>query len=114
MRSGVNALSAAGGTPSGDGTRERTLKYYMRHVTCHMKVVQTELSEPEYALLAEYARRRSDSIKNVVREAIRRLALSEEVDPDDPIFKLGPLVKRTGKTEDLSDRHDHYLYGWDR
>ncbi len=79
-----------------------------------MKVVQTELSEREYALLAAYARRRSESIKNVVREAIRRLVRSEEVDRRDPIFKMGSLVNRTGKTEDLSDRHDQYLYAWDR
>ena len=79
-----------------------------------MKVVQTELSESEYALLAEYARHRSETIKTVVREAIRRLAISEEVYPQDPIFKMGPLVKRAGSWEDLSERLDYYLYGWER
>jgi hypothetical protein len=35
------------------------------------------------------------------------------VNPDDPIFRIFPLVRKARHT-DGSDRHDYYLYGWDK
>ena len=78
-----------------------------------MKVVKTWVSDTEYAVLAEYARSRKTTIKDAVREAIRKLTLKEEVDPESPIFKLFPLTKKKGRHDDASERHDFYLYGRD-
>ncbi len=55
-----------------------------------MKVVQTEVSDMEHALLEAYVTPRRTSIKEAVREAIRKLALRDEVDPNDPIFEAFP------------------------
>jgi len=79
-----------------------------------MKVVQTQVSETEYAILEAYAKSHDRTIKEAVREAIRNLTLNDSVDPDDPIFKLFPLTRKKGKHSDASERHDLYLYGWDK
>jgi hypothetical protein len=75
-----------------------------------MKVVQTTLTEAEHRLLEEYARRRSKTIKEVVREAVRAVVESE-VAPQDPIFAAAPVSKKTGKKDNGSVEHDRYLYG---
>jgi hypothetical protein len=79
-----------------------------------MKVVQTQVSETEYAILEAYAKSHEKTIKETVREAIRKLTLNDSVDPDDPIFKMFPLTRKKGKHPDASERHDLYLYGWDK
>jgi len=79
-----------------------------------MKVVQTQVSDTEYAVLAEYARSHKKTIKDAVREAIRELTLNDEVDPESPIFKMFPLTRKRGRHEDASERHDFYLYGRDQ
>jgi hypothetical protein len=79
-----------------------------------MKVVQTEVSDTEHALLAEYAKAHKTTIKEAVREAIRKLTLRDQVDPGSPIFTMFPLTRKKGRHEDASERHDFYLYGWDK
>ena len=86
----------------------------MKHVTSHMKVVQTEVSDTEHALLAEYARAHKTTIKAAVRQAIRRLAIRDEVDPKDPIFTAFPVARKRGRHPDASERVDFYLYGWEK
>lgn len=75
-----------------------------------MRVVQTTLTDEEHRLLEEYAKRRSKSIKEVVREAVKS-AVEGGVFPDDPVFSEPPTSKRTGKSDDGSTGHDRYLYG---
>jgi hypothetical protein len=75
-----------------------------------MKVVQTTLSEAEHRLLEEYAKRRSKTIKEVVREAVRSVVEGGLI-PDDPIFSGSPSSRRTGKRDNGSVGHDRYLYG---
>ncbi len=77
------------------------------------KVVQTELSDTEYALLVAYAEAHKMTIKEATRLAIRKLAIRDEVDPKDPIFRMFPLAEES-RIKDGSERHDYYLYGWDK
>jgi hypothetical protein len=79
-----------------------------------MRVVQTQVTDTEYALLASYARARKTSIKEAVREAIRAVTAQDAVDPGDPLFRAFPVAKKRGVHSDASERHDLYLYGWDR
>lgn len=79
-----------------------------------MKVVQTQISDTEYAVLAEYARSHKTTIKDAVRAAIRKLTLRDQVDPESPIFKMFPLTRKKGQHDDASERHDAYLYGRDK
>ncbi|MEM2902734.1 MAG: hypothetical protein QXO32_08420 [Candidatus Bathyarchaeia archaeon] len=74
-----------------------------------MKVVQTTLSEAEHKLLEDYARNRGKTIKEAVREAIG-LMLKGKVMPEDPIFKEPPAAPPTGQREQVSTKHDEYLY----
>jgi hypothetical protein len=76
-----------------------------------MKVAQTELSETEYRMLLEYAKKKKLTLKEVLREGALRIALQEEVHRDDPIFTEEPAAKATGKKERTSAEHDKYLYG---
>lgn len=76
-----------------------------------MKVVQTEVSETEYSLLAAYAKLHGKTLKDAVREAIRNLTLRDEVDPEDPIFRAFPLTKKKPRWPDASEKVDVYLYG---
>jgi hypothetical protein len=75
-----------------------------------MRVVQTTLTEEEHKLLEEYARKKSKSIKEVVREAVRSMVEGKVV-PEDPIFSRPPASRKTGKNDDGSVEHDRYLYG---
>ncbi len=74
-----------------------------------MKVVQTTVAEAEHKLLEEFARKNSKSVKEVLRMATRRI-LEADVNRDDPIFTEPPAAKKTGKTDDGSERHGEYLY----
>ncbi len=76
-----------------------------------MKVAQTELNEAEYRLLVQYAEKQGLTLKEALREATRRLVLSDKVDPDDPFFTHPPVVPKTGRKERTSEEHDKYLYG---
>ena len=74
-----------------------------------MRVVQTTLTEAEHKLLEEYAKKNSQTIKEVVRQAIRS-TVEGSVDPHDPIFAQPPSSKRTGKRDTTSVDHDKILY----
>ncbi len=76
-----------------------------------MKVVQTVLSDSEHKLLEEYAARTSKTIKEIVKEAIRRTIVADNVSPKDSLFVEPPSSKKTGKSDDGSVKHDLYLYG---
>lgn len=78
-----------------------------------MRIVQTELSETEHALLEAYVKARGTTIKGAVRAAIRRLTLPDQVDPQDPIFKAFPLTRKKGRITDGSENLDRHLYGRD-
>lgn len=75
-----------------------------------MKVVQTTLSEAEHRLLEEYARKNSKTIKEVLRQAIRK-TVEEDVNPQDPIFTRSASSSLTGKKDRGSVDHDRFLYG---
>ena len=74
-------------------------------------MVQTTISETEHKLLEEYARRNSKTIKEVLKEAIRKTILDDRVDLKDPLFTEPPSSRKTGKKDDGSEKHDLYLYG---
>jgi len=76
-----------------------------------MKVAQTELTEAEYKLLQEYAKKKKLTLKEILREGALKVALQDEVYQDDPIFSEGPVAKASGKRERTSVEHDKYLYG---
>lgn len=76
-----------------------------------MKIAQTELTETEYKLLKEYARKKKLTLKEILRQGALKVALQDEVYRDDPIFAQGPVVKASGKRERTSVEHDKYLYG---
>jgi hypothetical protein len=78
-----------------------------------MRVVQTELSATEHALLEAYVKARGTTIKEAVRAAIRRLTLPDQVDPKDPIFHAFPLTRKKARITDGSEHLDRYLYGRD-
>lgn len=75
-----------------------------------MKVAQTELTEAEYSLLANYAEKHGLSLKEALREATRLLVLTDKVDPQDPIFSLS-IIPGSGKKQNIARDHDKYLYG---
>ncbi len=75
-----------------------------------MRVVQTEVTETEHALLEAYVKERGTTIKEVLREAVRRLALPDRVDPADPVFHAFPLTRRKARITDGSEKLDRYLY----
>jgi hypothetical protein len=82
----------------------------MRNGTCRMKVVQTTLTEAEHKLLEEYSRKNSKTIKEVLREAIRKM-VEEDVNAQDPIFASPASSGRTGRKDTGSKEHDKLLYG---
>ncbi|MGI0150032.1 MAG: hypothetical protein ACREDF_10955 [Thermoplasmata archaeon] len=76
-----------------------------------MRIVQTEVSDTEHALLTKYAKAHKTTIKAAVRQAIRRLAIKDEIDSNDPIFTNFPVARKKGRHPDASERVDFYLYG---
>lgn len=87
------------------------VEYYISDDECKMKIVQTSLTETEHKLLEEYAKKNSMTIKEVVKEAIRRAILERSVDKEDSLFTMPPSSKKTGVRDDGSKKHDMYLYG---
>ncbi len=73
-----------------------------------MKVVRTEVSSEEHALLVQRAKESQKSLKELLRAIIRSYLSSEGVDADNPFFAL----KFKGeKGERGSVDHDATLYG---
>lgn len=56
-----------------------------------MTVVRIRLPELEYELLRRRARSEHRPIRDVVREAIRVHALTDTIDPFEPIFASSPI-----------------------
>jgi len=75
-----------------------------------MKLVQTALPDDEYRLLRERANKEGKSMKQVVREALRAHLLPDRVNPDDPIFRAFPLIRRKGRRTTGSLDHDRILH----
>ncbi|MCS4542141.1 MAG: hypothetical protein HY929_07480 [Euryarchaeota archaeon] len=74
-----------------------------------MKVVQTKLEKEEYKALLAALRAKRLSLKDGLREAIRRYIIHEiEINAGDPFFTEPPSGK-SGVT-DISEKHDKYLY----
>ena len=101
---------AASESPLHDMVEDKMLYMDILHLTC-MRVVQTQVTDTEYALLAAYARAKNTTIKEAVREAIRVVATRDAVDPDDPFFRAFPVTRKKGRHRDASENHDRYLYG---
>ena len=72
------------------------------------KNVQTELPEEEYRMLVKAAKEKNISIKEGVREAVRRSIETGLPFSEDPLFGLKPV--KTGVITD-SSRLDEELYG---
>ena len=75
-----------------------------------MKLVQTAVPDDEYRLLRERASKEGKSMKQVAREALRAHLLPDRVNPDDPIFRAFPLIRREGRRTAGSVDHDRILY----
>jgi hypothetical protein len=76
-----------------------------------MKVVRTRLSEHEYELLRGRAQSEHRPLQDVVRDAIRKHVIADEVDPTDPMFvELAPRRVTPGHDRS-SERIDELLYG---
>ena len=74
------------------------------------KRTQVYFPEKLYRDVQKRAKAEAKSVAAVVREAVRKYLAEKEVDwENDPIFKLVGIMK-TGTT-DLSENHDHYIYG---
>ncbi len=78
---------------------------------CNMRVIQTELSETEHAMLARYARDKGKTIEEVVRELVRGLVLSDRVHSSDPVFSEPRVGAKRGVRDKTSTDHDKILYG---
>lgn len=76
-----------------------------------MKVVRTRVPEQEYVLLVEYAARTEKTLQQALRDAIRKLVLEGEVDPQDPVFALTPGGRPSARKRRISEQHDEFLYG---
>ena len=76
-----------------------------------LKVVQTRLTSIEYELLRKYAESRGLTIAEALREIVRKQVLEGEVHADDPLFTKGPVVRGKRIEEEISERHDEFLYG---
>lgn len=77
-----------------------------------MKLIQTSVADEEYQMLRQRAAKEGKSMKAVAREAIHAHLLPDRTNPDDPIFHLGPLIrkKRGEKATWYSRDHDDVLY----
>jgi hypothetical protein len=76
-----------------------------------MRVIQIELTEPEHALLTRYARENGKTKKEVVRELVRGLVLSDRVRSGDTLFSEPPVGAKRGIKDTTSTDHDKVLYG---
>ena len=77
-----------------------------------MKLVQTTSPDEEHQMPRRHATKEDESMKAVAREAIRAHLLPDRVNPEDPIFQFGPLIRRRrgDKTTWYSRDHDDLLY----
>ncbi|MCI4343388.1 MAG: hypothetical protein L3J92_04650 [Thermoplasmata archaeon] len=75
-----------------------------------MRLVQTAVADDEYRLLRERASKERKSMKQVAREALRAHLLPDRVNPEDPIFRAFPLIRRKGRRTTGSVNHDRMLY----
>jgi hypothetical protein len=75
-----------------------------------MRIIQTDLSETEHALLTRYARDNGKTIQEVVRELVRDLALPDRVRAGDPVFSEPTVGRKRGTKETMSTNHDKVLY----
>ncbi len=82
----------------------------MVHVRWALKVVQTELNETEYKLLARYAEEHKVTVKEALRLAAKRLVLDDKVYPDDPIFKNIERPSKPAKKTHWSVDHEGNLW----
>ena len=74
------------------------------------KRTQVYFPEKLYREVRKRAKAESKSDAAVVREAVEKHLDEKEIDwENDPLFKLVGLMK-TGAS-DLSENHDHYIYG---
>lgn len=76
-----------------------------------MKLIQARVPEAEYELLRRQARREKTTMQEWVRQAIRDKLLTDDVNPDDPLYTGFPLVQGKGPRVDVARRHDELLYG---
>ena len=79
-----------------------------------MKLVQARVPETEYQLLRRRAKAEGKSLQEVVREALRARLLPDRIEPDDPLFRMFPLVPKRGPAHRISEEHDRILYGLER
>ena len=75
------------------------------------KVVQTELEVSDYETLVSLAKKKSITIKEAAREALRSWNASNADLSDDPLFKLKSIAFRT---KFQSDEVEGFLYGKSR
>jgi len=73
---------------------------------------RTQIYFPERVLdsLKDKAQKEKKSMAEIIRIAVKKYLTGEEtVDWDnDPVWKIKPGRSKSG---DLSEKHDHYLYG---
>jgi hypothetical protein len=73
-----------------------------------MKRLNVELEDGDYRYLKARAEREGRSVVSLIREAVVRLRGSDALDPrSDPMYPVGSF----DGPDDLSERHDDYLYG---
>jgi len=75
-----------------------------------MPLVQMVVSDSEYDLLRQRARREGKPLEVVMREALRAHLVPGTVDPNDPIFHIFPLQKKRGRKHSDSRDLDGILY----
>jgi hypothetical protein len=77
--------------------------------------LQAYFSPPLYQRLQEQAQRRSESIAQLVREAVEQYLVTLEQEaaaPNDPIWQIPVLANKYAGSghADAATRHDDYLY----
>ena len=82
----------------------------------YMRRTQLYLDEKQRRLLEGYSQRTGKSLGQLVREAVdevygRRRRQETPLSSKDPIWSF--IGRGASREEDLSVRHDHYLYGKD-
>ncbi len=83
-------------------------------VSHFMKKVRARALDTERSVLEAYVASHRRRIERANRKALSKLKTSDTVDPDSPVFKWPALTRKKGRVADASERHDFYLYGWDK
>jgi hypothetical protein len=73
-----------------------------------MTTVEADLTPEEYAKLVNRAKSEGISLRKLVRNVILRFLKSENINPEDPFFKV---VVDGPPNDDAATKHDQYLYG---